>query len=428
MASLTASETEDTGLTSLLYDPKARGLLFQVLLLTAVVSFFAWILDNTITNLAAQGKKSGFGFLGETSGFQILTTLGTFVMEARAGVATYLDVFWIGVINTLIISFIGIIAATLMGFLMGIFRLSSNVVLRGFATFYVEILRNIPLLLQIFFWYFVVLRALPDKRASGMSMGFLGEFPMNVTGLYTSYPIFLEGFSSVVWAFLAACVLAWIVSWLAKKRQEATGRQFPSFWVGLLIIAAIPLFVFYQLGGPLEMESARFLNVGDPILDANGEPTGRTASKIKAGYVPGEGGVIKPEFIALWLALSLYTASFIAEIVRAGILAVPGGQTEAAKALGISPSVTLRKVIIPQAMRVIIPPLTSQFLNLTKNSSLAIAIAYPDLVSIFAGTALNQVGQEIEMIFMMMMVYLIISLGTAAFMNWFNARMMLVER
>ncbi len=428
MTSTTASETGDAGLTSLLYDPKARGLLFQVLLLTAVVAFFAWILDNTITNLATQGKKSGFGFLGETSGFRMLTTLGTFVMEARAGVATYFDVFWIGVINTLIVSFLGIIAATLLGFLMGIFRLSSNVVLRGFATVYVELLRNIPLLLQIFFWYFVVLRALPDKRTPGMSMGFLGEFPMNVTGLYASYPVFLEGFSTVVWAFLGACVLAWAIAWLARKRQEATGKQFPAFWFGLLLIIAIPLFVFYQLGAPAEWEPARFLNVGDPIIGPDGEPTGRTASKIKAGYVPGEGIVIKPEFIALWLALSLYTASFIAEIVRAGILAVPSGQTEAAKALGISPNITLRKVVIPQAMRVIIPPLTSQFLNLTKNSSLAIAIAYPDLVSIFAGTALNQVGQEIEMIFMMMMVYLIISIGTAAFMNWFNDRMMLVER
>ena len=421
-----AALDEQPGLTSLLYDPKARGLLFQVLLLTAVIAFFAWILDNTITNLAAQGKKSGFGFLNETSGFQMLTTLGTYFIEARPGIATYLDVFWIGVINTLIVALLGIIAATLLGFLIGIFRLSSNVVLRSFATVYVEMLRNIPLLLQIFFWYFVVLRALPDKRESA---GFFGDvFGINVTGLYGPFPMFHEGFGTVVWAFLGACVLAWIVSWLAGKRQEATGKQFPSFWVGVALIIGIPMAVFYAMGAPAEWEHANFLNVGDPILDANGEPTGRKVSKIKAGYEAGVGTVIKPEFIALWLALALYTASFIAEIVRAGILAVPGGQTEASKALGINSNVTLRKVIIPQAMRVIIPPLTSQFLNLTKNSSLAVAIAYPDIVSVFAGTALNQVGQEIEMIFMMMMVYLIISLGTAAFMNWFNDRMALVER
>lgn len=412
MTSTTASETEDAGLTSLLYDPKARGLLFQVLLLTAVVAFFAWILDNTITNLATQGKKSGFGFLNETSGFQMLTTLGTFAVEARAGVATYLDVFWIGVINTLIVSFLGIIAATILGFLMGIFRLSSNVILRGFATVYVELLRNTPLLLQIFFWYFVTLRALPGSRDEPMTL-FGGTFGFNITGLYAPFPLPQDGISTVIWAFIGACVAAAAIWWLAAKRQEATGKQFPAFWVGLILVIGIPLIVYYMMGKPLGWEYPEFRNEG-PIL--------------RRGYQNGVGAVIKPEFIALWLALSLYTASFIAEIVRAGILAVPGGQTEASKALGISPNITLRKVVIPQAMRVIIPPLTSQFLNLTKNSSLAVAIAYPDIVSVFAGTALNQVGQEIEMIFMMMTVYLIISIGTAAFMNWFNDRMMLVER
>ncbi|MCL4156788.1 UNVERIFIED_CONTAM: hypothetical protein GTU68_032509, partial [Idotea baltica] len=315
--------------------------------------------------------------------------------------ATYLDVFWIGVINTLIVSFVGIIAATLLGFIMGVFRLSSNVVLRGFATIYVEILRNIPLLLQIFFWYFLLLNALPEKADRLQIWG--DYFGMNKTGFYAPYPQFFEGFGTVVWALLGAIILAWVVAWFARKRQEATGKQFPTFWVSLAILIGVPLAAFYAVGAPMDFETP-------------------------SGGNPAPGMVIKPEFIALWLALALYTASFIAEIVRAGILAVAKGQTEASKALGINPTTTLRKVIIPQAMRVIIPPLTSQFLNLTKNSSLAIAIAYPDLVSVFAGTALNQVGQEIEMIFMMMMVYLIISLGTAAFMNWFNDRMALVER
>lgn len=428
MTSTTASEqSEDSGgLTSLLYDPKARGLLFQVLLLAAVVAFFAWILDNTITNLADAEKRSGFGFLGETSGFRMLTTLGTFMVESRAGVATYLDVFWIGVINTLIVSFVGIIAATLLGFLIGVFRLSDNVVLRGFATVYVEVLRNIPLLLQIFFWYFLLIELLPGKRERIQLMG--DVFGINKFGLFGPYPQFFEGFGTVVWAFIGTALVVWALSWAMKKRQEATGRPFPMFWVGLGLLIAIPLATFYAVGAPMEWEFANF-RAADDIME-----NGRKVGPIRAGFETPSGGnpapgiVIKPEFIALWLALSLYTASFIAEIVRAGILAVPGGQTEAAKALGISPTVTLRKVIIPQAMRVIIPPLTSQFLNLTKNSSLAVAIAYPDIVSVFAGTALNQVGQEIEMIFMMMMVYLLISLGTAAFMNWFNDRMMLVER
>ena len=415
-------DAEEGGLAALIYDPKARGLLFQTVLLLAVIGFFAWVLDNTVTNLASQNKKSGFDFLGETSGFQILTTLGTYVIEARPGQATYLDIFWVGVINTLAVSIVGIIVATLLGFLLGIFRLSSNIILRGFATVYVELLRNIPLLLQIFFFYIVVLRLLPDKRDRGFT-AFDGTFGLNKEGLFAPFPAVEEGFGTVVLAFLGAVVLAWIVSWLAAKRQAATGKQFPSFWAGLALVIGIPVAVFYMIGEPMQWEYPRFLDVGEKL------DNGRTVSRIKAGYDIGYGGlVIVPEFLALWLALSLYTASFIAEIVRAGILAVPSGQTEASKALGMSNGANLRLVVIPQAMRVIIPPLTSQFLNLTKNSSLAVAIAYPDIVSVFAGTALNQVGQEVEMIFMMMMVYLVISLGTSAFMNWFNDRMRLVER
>ncbi len=410
-------EEPDAGLAALIYDPKARGFLFQAILLLAVIGFFAWILDNTVSNLASQNKKSGFGFLDESSGFQILTTLGTFLMESRPGVATYFDIFWIGVINTLAVAIVGIITATIIGFMMGIFRLSSNVILRGFATVYVELLRNIPLLLQILFFYIVVLRLLPGKREEGVSVGFLGldlgTIPINITGFYMPFPVPSEGFGTVILAFIGSIILAWCVAWLARKRQEATGKQFPSFWAGLLIIGVITMGTYYALGGPLGWEQPEFRSEG-PVL--------------RRGYQSGVGSVIVPEFIALWLSLSLYTASFIAEIVRAGILAVPSGQTEASKALGMSNGANLRLVVIPQALRVIIPPLTSQYLNLTKNSSLAVAIAYPDIVSIFAGTALNQVGQEIEMIFMMMMVYLVISLVTSAFMNWFNDRMKLVER
>lgn len=417
MASSHQRQDEEGGLAALIYDPKARGLLFQVILLLAVIGFFAWILDNTISNLASQNKKSGFDFLGESSGFRILTTLGTYMVESRAGVATYLDIFWIGVVNTLAIAILGIIFATILGFAIGIFRLSSNIILRGFATVYVEVLRNTPLLLQILFFYIVVLRLLPGKRDEGVPLSLfgmeLGTIPLNITGFYMPYPLTQEGFNMVLLAFVGAVMLAWLVGWLARKRQEATGKQFPSFWVGLALIVGITMAAFYAMGGPLIWEHPEFRSDG-PIL--------------RRGYQAGVGGVIVPEFIALWLSLSLYTASFIAEIVRAGILAVPSGQTEASKALGMSNGATLRLVVIPQALRVIIPPLTSQYLNLTKNSSLAVAIAYPDIVSVFAGTALNQVGQEIEMIFMMMTVYLVISLVTSAFMNWFNDRMRLVER
>ena len=412
MTSITVTDgaSREGGGNSLLYDPKARGLLFQALLLIAVVAFFAWIVENTVTNLAEQNKRSGFGFLEETSGFQILTTLGTYFIESRPGRATYLDVFWIGVINTLIVAVTGIVAATILGFVMGVFRLSSNIVLSTFATVYVELLRNIPLLLQILFFYIVTLRALPWPRDEPLGAT---SFGLNITGLYAPFPVTSAGFSTVMWALLAGLALAWLLGWLADRQQAATGQRFPAFWLGLAAIVILPLVAYYLTDRPLTWEQPEFRTDG-PVL--------------RRGYQDGVGMVIKPEFIALWLALSLYTASFIAEIVRAGILAVPSGQTEAAYALGIRPNVTLRQVIIPQAMRVIIPPLTSQFLNLTKNSSLAVAIAYPDVVSVFAGTALNQVGQEIEMIVMMMLVYLVFSLGTSAFMNWFNDRVALVER
>jgi len=386
---------------------------FQVFVAVALLWFCYWIYSNTIANLAVQDKKTGFGFLSVESGFAIQASLGTFVMDYAPGVSRYLDVFWIGVVNTFILAFVGIILSTILGFIIGVFRLSSNIVLRGFATVYIEILRNVPLLLQILFWYIaVLLGTLPDKRGSvSLLWGYLGE--INVTGLYWPRPVPGDGFGMVMLAFLAALVICFFVRRWAKKRQAATGQPFPIFWASIGIILTITLVTFWVMGSPLELNMPFFKEDG---------------SKIKRGFQAGHGMVIKVEFIAMLLALTLYTSSFIAEIVRAGILAVPGGQTEAAKALGMRPTPTLNLIIIPQAMRVIIPPLTSQFLNLTKNSSLAVAIAYPDIVSVFAGTALNQVGQELEMIFMMMMVYLTFSISTSVFMNWFNSKMRLVER
>ncbi len=407
------AETEAAGrrpLSTLIYDEKFRGIVYQIVVAVALISLVWWIVGNTLDNLSEQDKKSGFGFLGQTAGFQILTTLGTSVVGYTAGISTYWDVFIIGVVNTLIVAVMGIALATVIGFLMGVMRLSNNAVFKGFATVYVEILRNIPLLLQIFFWYFFVLRALPSKRDKLELVG--DSFAINITGLYGPQPIPEDGFRWTMYALLAAVFLCWGLVKYAGRLQEETGKRLPVLWLSLALLIGLPLIVHLINGSPLTWDMPVFKETG-PIL--------------RRGF-QNNGMVIKPEMIALWLALSLYTASFIAEIVRAGILAVPYGQTEASSALGIKSSNTLKLVVIPQAMRVIIPPLTSQYLNLTKNSSLAVAIAYPDIVSVFAGTALNQVGQEIEMIFMMMLVYLILSVGTSSLMNWFNNRMRLVER
>ena len=324
--------------------------------------------------------------------------------------STYLDVFWVGVLNTLIIAIFGIVAATVLGFVLGIFRLSSNFVLRSFAVCYIEVLRNIPLLLQLFFWYFFVLRTLPEIR--GKLWLVEGSIGLNITGLYAPFPILQPGFGICAVVFVAGLVAWKILAVWGRRRQAETGQRLPVFWIGLAVVVVPTTLTFLIMGSPLEWQTPIFTEDG-PLF--------------RRGFQSDSGFVIKPEMLAVWLALVLYTASFIAEIVRAGVLAVPHGQTEAAYACGCRPGVTLNLVIIPQALRVIIPPLTSQFLNLTKNSSLAVAIAYPDIVSIFAGTALNQVGREIEMIGMMMLVYLFFSIVTSVLMNWFNKSTRLVE-
>ena len=398
-------------LTSLINDARIRGYVFQVLILVLVVLGFWSLVDNTVTNLAERGKSVGFGFLTATSGFQISDTLGTWVMDYSVGQSTYLDVYFIGIINTFLVAILGIAGATVLGFTIGIMRLSRNFIIRSFATIYIELLRNLPLLLQLFFWYFAVLRALPSKRDK---IEIIPDFiAMNITGLYLPAPLAQPGFIYSVIALAVAIAMTLIMQRWAEKRQFETGQRFPVFWSACGILVLLPLAVFAMTGAPLEWSLPEFKNDG-PML--------------RRGFQSGFGMVLVPEMLAVWLALTLYTAAFIAEIVRAGILAINKGQTEASYSIGLRPGLTLRLVIIPQALRVIIPPLTSQYLNLTKNSSLAVAIAYPELVSVFAGTALNQVGKEIEMIFMMMMVYLTFSVATAAFMNWFNARVKLIER
>jgi general L-amino acid transport system permease protein len=386
---------------SVLNDQRVRGVLFQVLLVVAVVSFAWWLIANTAANLRAQGIGFGFGILWNTAGFQINQTLIPYQETS-----TYGRVYLVGLLNTLLVASMGVVLATVLGFVVGIARLSTNWVVARSASVYIEVLRNIPLLLQIFIWYFAVLRLLPAKREA-YDLGPLGL--LNIAGWYAPSPVLGEGFWLIPAAIVAAIVGIGVISSWARQRFMATGATFPVFLtsagilVGALLLSSLIVALFW--GKPLSLEYPTIGNFG-----------------------PRGGARLFPELIGLLLALSFYTASFIAEIVRAGILAVSKGQTEASYSLGMRPGPTLRLVIIPQAMRVIIPPLTSQYLNLTKNSSLAVAIAYPDLVSVFAGTALNQTGRAVEFILITMATYLLISLITSLFMNWYNARMALVER
>jgi general L-amino acid transport system permease protein len=378
-------------------DPVVRSIFFQVVAVALLVWFFWTIFDNTLTNMEKRGIKTGFDFLDDTAGFGILMSLIPYNESD-----TYGRTFVVGLLNTLLVSGIGIFFATILGFIVGIARLSNNWLIARIATVYVEVLRNIPLLLQIFFWYALILLSFPAVRES-WNIGnavYIGN-----GGIMIPSPVYGDGFNIVVIAFFVAVAACWFVKRWARQRFEATGQPFPVFWTSVGLIVGLPLIAFLFMGMPLTLdypELGRFRFTG--------------------------GTQIIPELVALAVALSMYTASFIAEIVRAGIVSVSHGQTEAARALGLRSGPTLRLIIIPQAMRVIIPPLTSQYLNLTKNSSLATAIGYPDLVNVFAGTTLNQTGQAVEIIAMTMAVYLTISLSISFVMNVYNRRMALVER
>ena len=381
----------------LLYRPEVRQVLFQVLLVVVLGALFWMIITNTMDNLRRQNIASGFGFWNTTAGFDISQTLIEYTNTSSYGRA-----FWVGFWNTVLVSVIGIVLATFVGFAMGIARLSRNWLVARLATVYVETIRNIPLLLQLFVWYFAVLKWLPPPRQSLELPG--GAF-LNLRGLYVPAPLPKPGFSAVLMAFAVGVIAAVAVAMWARRRQQLTGAQFPTALTALGLVVALPAATFTLAGAPLEFDYPQL-----------------------RGFNFQGGIAIQPELIALVLGLVIYTGAFIAEIVRAGIQGVPKGQKEAALAIGLSPGQTLRLVVIPQAMRIIIPPLTSNYLNLTKNSSLAVAIAYPDLVSVFAGTVLNQTGQAVEVILITMLVYLGLSLVTSLFMNWFNARMALVER
>lgn len=379
-------------------DPKVRSIVYQVALAGLIAFLVYGAASNAIDHLARAKIASGFGFWDNTAGFDISQTL----IEYSAQGSTYGTAFWVGLLNTLLVAAIGIVFATVLGFIVGIARLSKNWLLAKFASAYVETIRNIPLLLQLLFWYNAVLKSLPSLRESVVAPG--GIF-LNNRGLFLPKPELLSGFGAVTATLVVGLVGAIAFRRWARKRQERTGQQAPVLWVSLGLILGLPLIVFALRGFPLAFDYPQ------------------------SGRFNITGGIeVLPEFAALLFGLSIYTAAFIAEVVRAGIMAVSRGQTEAAYSLGLRARPTLRLIVVPQAMRVIIPPLTSQYLNLTKNSTLAVAIGYPDLVQVFTGTVLNQTGQAVEVVAITMLVYLTISLVTSFAMNIYNSRMALVER
>ena len=381
-------------------DPKIRSLVIQGIMIALFVYAVWFLISNTATNLKAQEKDFGFGFMNNAASFDVNQTLIDYDRSS-----SFWRLYVVGLLNTLLVAVSGIVLATLIGFSMGVARLSNNWIISKIAFCYVEAMRNIPLLLWIFIIYFGVLRLLPDRREPfGASFeGALGF--LSIGGWVAPKPVAGDLLWLTVLAFVAGVIATFILFKWADKRQMATGEQFPKGLSALGLLIGLPLLVFLVTKMPLGFDYP-----------------------IQGRFGPRGGLSILPEFIALLVALSIYTAAFIAEIVRAGILAINKGQSEASYALGMRARPTLNLVIIPQALRVIIPPLTNQYLNLTKNSSLAVVIAYPELVSVFAGTALNQSGREVEIILITMLTYLTLSLLTSSVMNWYNARVALVER
>ncbi|NDO83936.1 amino acid ABC transporter permease [Citrobacter sp. NCU1] len=378
-------------------NPAVRAWLFQILAVIVVVSVAIYLLHNTMNNLSNRGITSGFAFLDRSAGFGIVQHL----IDYEQG-DTYGRVFIVGLLNTLLVSALCIVFASFLGFFLGLARLSDNWLLRKLSTFYIETFRNIPPLLQIFFWYFAVLRNLPGPRqaVSALDLVFLSN-----RGLYIPTPLPGEGLFAFCLAILFAAALSIGLFRFNKMHQIKTGQLRRTWPTAMALVVLFPVIAHWIFGAALHWDV--------PEL---------------RGFNFRGGMALIPELAALTLALSVYTSAFIAEIIRAGIQAVPYGQHEAARSLGLPNTVTLRQVIIPQALRVIIPPLTSQYLNIVKNSSLAAAIGYPDMVSLFAGTVLNQTGQAIETIAITMSVYLIISLSISLLMNIYNRRIALIER
>ena len=378
-------------------NPENRAIIYQVVALAGIFLFSYFVINNMFINIEKRGINTGFDFLWNEAGFGIIQSLIPYVESDTHG-----KVFFIGLLNTLLVSFIGIFFSTIIGLLIGIGRLSKNWMISKLSMVYIETFRNIPILLQILFWYNVVLASLPGPR---QSLSYFDSIFFNNRGLYIPSPILQSGFTAVIIAFILAIVAVFYLTKWAKKKHDETGEEFPVVLTSLAILIGAPVIVFFVSGMPATLDY--------PTLK---------------GFNFKGGWNLIPELLALAFALSIYTATYIAEAVRAGIEAVPKGQKEAAASLGLKDSIILKKVVLPQALRVIIPPVINQYLNLTKNSSLATAIGYPELVTLFAGTSLNQVGQAIEIILMTMAVYLTISIFISIVMNYINAKMQIKER
>jgi general L-amino acid transport system permease protein len=396
VAEISAGHTTHTTRVAWWRDERKRAIIWQLVVIALLLLAIAFIINNMIINLRTLGVPLGFDFLDSTAGFAVSFSLIPVDLNSDIG-----RLILTGMLNTLLAAAIGIVFSTILGFLIGVMRLSHNYLVSRIATVYVETLRNVPLLVQLLFWYVAISKLFPNVRQA-INIGDL--FFLSNRGIYSPRPIAGEDFGIVLIALLIGIACAVGITRWARRRQMATGQQFHSFWVGLGVIILLPLLVGLALGSPITWEM--------PELK---------------GFNFQGGLVLQPELAALTLGLSTYTASFIAEIVRGGIMAISHGQTEASLALGLKQSWTLRLVIVPQALRVIIPPLTSQYLNVAKNSTLAGIIGYPDLYSII-GTAQNQTGRAVENVAILMVFFLSLSLIISLFMNWYNRRIALVER
>ena len=380
---------------------KLNKIIPQLITLLVVVLIFGFFTYNAQINMDNRGIEFGFGFLSQESSFDV-----QFSLIDYDGSHSYARAYLVGLLNTLLVAFIGIAISTVLGVIVGIARLSPNYLIERAASFYVEFFRNIPLLLQIFFWYFAALRALPLPQDADSIMG---VFYLTIKGLYT--PSFVwENLDIFFYSVIAAIISIVLIKNYARKLQENEGKQLPVFFISIALLIILPLLTFLIGGVSLNFEL--------PVLK----------QLSTTGFIYEGGLSLPPELIALTLALSLYTATFIAECVRAGIQGISKGQKEAAASIGLTPNQILKLVIMPQALRIIIPPTTNQYLNLTKNSSLAAAIAYPDLVLVFAGTALMQTGRAIEIVSITMLTYLSISLSISLLMNWYNKKIAIKEK
>ncbi len=378
-------------------DKETRSVIIQVIAMVLIFAFFAYAIRNAVVNLEALGKGFSFSFLAQPSSYDINQHFIEYTSRS-----SHFRAMQVGILNTLLVAIAGIVLATILGFILGVLRLSKNWLTNKLAYFYIEYVRNVPVLLHILLVHGIIVHSLPVPKKA-ITVGD-GAFLTN-RGFFTPKPLYEPLFWIVAALFVGGVIFTWLFRRHAKKVQDATGKIYPVGWISLGAIIGVPLLAYFLLGSPITWEI--------PELK---------------GFNYKGGMVIRPEFIALWLALSLYTAAFIGEIVRAGITAVSYGQTEAASALGINRNRTLSLVVIPQALRIIIPPLTSQYLNLAKNSSLAVAIGYMDIVATIGGISLNQTGREMECMTIVLLLYLVISLFISAVMNWYNNRMKLVER